>query len=90
VLVALNVILLAAGFALARAAGLGPAQARAIAIEGGVQNGTLGITVAGLLAAGAGLGAAAIPSAVYGVTMYFVTLPLVWAFRRAGRARTLA
>jgi len=85
-LVAMNLVLLGAGFWLARVAGLGRAEARAISIEAGVQNGTLGITVAGLIAVGGGLGAAAIPSAVYGITMYLVTLPIVWVFRRASMA----
>ena len=77
ILVALNVILLILGFGLARLIGLTSSESRAIAIEAGVQNGTLGIAVAGLIAGAGGLGAEALPSAVYGITMYVVTLPLI-------------
>ena len=53
----------------------------AVAIETGVQNVTRGITV-GTLIAGAttGLPPFSLPSGVYGITMYAVTLPFVfWA-----------
>ena len=56
-------------------------DAKAIAVELGVQNGTLGITVAGLLGA-AGLSAYALPAAVYGIVMYLVTLPSIAVMRR--------
>lgn len=90
ILVVLNLVLLAAGYGLARLVGLGPDSARAISIEGGVQNGTLGITVAGLLVALPGAEGAALPSAVYGVTMYLVTLPVVFGlFRRGAQPQLL-
>lgn len=81
-LVGINILLLAVGFGLARLFGLGSRQASTIAIEGGVQNATLGITVAGLLT-GTTMPDIALPSAVYGITMYLVTLPVVFlVFRR--------
>lgn len=83
VLIALNVLLLGVGLVISRAAGLNGAQSNAIAIEAGVQNSTLGITVAGLIAVGeAGLGPFALPSGVYGITMYLVTLPVIFLFLR--------
>ena len=81
ILVVFNVILLALGWYLARGLGLGGAQAATIAIEGGVQNGTLGITVASVIA-GTAMPDYALPSAVYGITMYLVTLPAIFLLMR--------
>eukprot|EP00752_Nemacystus_decipiens_P000789 g789.t1 len=82
-LVGLNLGLLAIGFALARLLALPRPEAVAIALETGVQNGTLGITVGSLIVeAAAGLPPFSLPSGVYGVTMYLVTLPIVFALRR--------
>lgn len=80
-LVALNIILLALGATLARLTGLTWAETKTIAIETGIQNGTLGITVGALIAgSGEGLSSFAMPSAVYGITMYLVTVPFIfWA-----------
>lgn len=84
VLVALNVIMLVIGFVLAKAAGLNHADSVAISLEAGVQNATLGITVGGLIAGVAeGIPALAMPSGVYGITMYFVTLPFIFLVRRS-------
>lgn len=84
-LVVLNVALLALGLALARLFSLGHAQASAIAIETGVQNATLGITVGSLLVEQAtALPPFSLPSGVYGITMYLVTIPFViWRRRKA-------
>lgn len=83
-LVALNVITLAVGFILAKVAGLNHADSVAISLEAGVQNATLGITVGGLIAGVAeGIPTLAMPSGVYGITMYFVTLPFIFLMRRA-------
>ncbi|MCL4104848.1 UNVERIFIED_CONTAM: hypothetical protein GTU68_018555 [Idotea baltica] len=83
ILISLNVILLALGFALSRIFILSRPQGKAISIEAGVQNSTLGITVAGLIAAeGSGLGPFALPSGVYGITMYLVTLPVIFLVLR--------
>ncbi len=47
-------------------------------MEAGVQNSTVGITLAALIAAQAtGFSPYALPAAVYGITMYLVTLPVV-------------
>ena len=83
VLIALNVITLVVGFGLAKIAGLNHADSVAISLEAGVQNATLGITVGGLIAGVAeGIPTLAMPSGVYGITMYFVTLPFIFLMRR--------
>ncbi len=80
---AMIVLLLALGYGLARLTGLGGAEARAISIETGVQNGALGVTVAGLAAGNVpGMDALLLPSAVYGVLMYIITVPLILFLRR--------
>lgn len=77
-LVTLNVALLAIGLALARIAGLGRAQGTAISIETGIQNATLGITIGSLIAEQAtSLPPFSLPSGVYGITMYLVSVPFV-------------
>ncbi|MFO7855992.1 MAG: bile acid:sodium symporter family protein [Paracoccaceae bacterium] len=82
-LVGLNVALLAGGLALGALAGLDRRGRVAVAMEAGVQNGTLGIAVGAMLAGGgAALPVFALPSAGYGITMYLVALPFVlWARR---------
>ncbi|MEM6727269.1 MAG: bile acid:sodium symporter family protein [Pseudomonadota bacterium] len=80
-LVVMNVILLALGMALARIGGLPREDGVAIAIETGVQNGTLGVTVGGLIS-GTTFGAYALASGVYGITMYLVTLPVIFLVLR--------
>lgn len=83
VLIALNVLSLGVGFFLAKIAGLNHADSVAISLEAGVQNATLGIAVGGLIAGVAeGIPALAMPSGVYGITMYFVTLPFILMMRR--------
>lgn len=81
VLVAINVVLLVLGVAVARGLGLSGGEGICISVEMGVQNATLGITVAGLVAQTAGLPEYALPSALYGITMYLVTIPGLFALR---------
>ncbi|MEO0485505.1 MAG: bile acid:sodium symporter family protein [Pseudomonadota bacterium] len=80
-LVVLNLALLALGIALARIGGLPREDGIAIAIETGVQNGTLGVTV-GTIVSGATFGTYALASGVYGITMYLVTLPVIFLVLR--------
>ncbi|MEM1375534.1 MAG: bile acid:sodium symporter [Pseudomonadota bacterium] len=80
-LVVMNLLLLAIGMGLARGAGLPREDGIAIAIETGVQNGTLGVTVGGLIS-GATFGSYALASGVYGITMYLVTLPVIFLVLR--------
>lgn len=78
-LIALNFILLMVGFAFAIFLRLDRENSIAIAIETGVQNSTLGITVGSLIVGGASaLPTFSLPSGVYGITMYFVALPFIW------------
>ncbi len=87
-LVTLNIILLLLGFFSARAVRLGPRDASTIAIESGIQNGTLGIAVGTLIAVGAtaNLPPTTVPAAVYGITMNAVSLPFVF-WRRSIHGR---
>lgn len=81
-LVVMNVVLLLLGVLAARLMGLTGGDGVAISVEMGVQNATLGITVAALISATPGLSEYAVPSGVYGITMYFVTLPGIFLLRR--------
>lgn len=83
-LIALNVALLILGGGFARMAGLDGMEVKTVAIETGIQNATLGITVGSLIAASSeSLSAYSLPSGVYGITMYLVTIPFVlWVARR--------
>ena len=81
-LLLLPVVLMALGWAVPRVLGLGRAVARTVSVEAGIQNGTLGIAVAGLLTEGAGFGPLSLPAALYGVTMYLVALPALALLRR--------
>lgn len=83
-LVVLNVALLGFGYALAKLAKLDRGQSIAIAIETGVQNSTLGITVGSLITEVAtGLPPFSLPSGVYGITMYIIAVPFI-LWLRAG------
>jgi len=77
-LISLNVALLAIGLGLARAAKLSWNESKTISIETGIQNSTLGITLAALITGTeSGFSPLALPSAVYGITMYAVALPFI-------------
>lgn len=85
VAVLLNVVMLAAGIATAKAVRLDRNDATTISIESGVQNGTLAIAV-GSIIAGAGtqvLPPETVPAVVYSITMYLVCIPFV-LWRRRG------
>lgn len=71
ILIGLNVILLFLGQITARLAKLSQNDSVAIALEIGIQNATLGITVGVLIAAGSqAIPDYALPSAIYALTMY--------------------
>ena len=79
-------ILLVTGWVIASAIGLKHRDRAAIAMETGIQNSTLGITLAGLLYSGAGaLPAIALPSAMYGIVMYIGAVPAILLLRAAVR-----
>lgn len=79
-LISLNVAMLLMGLGLARAAKLSWNESKTISIETGIQNSTLGITLAALITGTeSGFSPLALPSAVYGITMYVVAVPfLIW------------
>lgn len=83
-LISLNIALLFIGLGLARISNLSWNECKTISIETGIQNSTLGITLAALITnTESGFSPLALPSAVYGITMYAVVLPfLVWFRRR--------
>ena len=69
--------------ALGRLFGLDGQEVKTVAIEIGIQNATLGITVGSLIAGTEGLTPYSLPSGVYGITMYLVTIPFVlWVRNR--------
>lgn len=81
----LNVIMLSLGFLSSSLIKLDAKDATTISIESGVQNGTLGISVGALIALNAteALPPTTVPSALYGITMYFVSIPFVlWRRKR--------
>lgn len=80
-LIGLNVALLLVGYLLTRLLGLSGGDGMCIAVEMGVQNAALGITVAGLVAQSAGISEFAVPAAVYGITMYIVSIPGIFVLR---------
>ena len=59
-------------------------QSVTVAIESGIQNGTVGITIGNIIInPETGLSILSIPSGVYGVLMYFICLPFVfWYIKR--------
>jgi len=61
--------------------GLGDKRAITVAIESGIQNATVGITVGNLILDNeTGLSLLSLPSGVYGILMYLVCLPFVFWF----------
>jgi len=83
-LILLNIAMLSLGLATSRLMKLKPADATTVSIESGVQNGTLGIAVGSLIAIGVTdtLPPTTVPSAVYSIIMYFITVPFVIWRRR--------
>ena len=72
--------MMAIAWLLARTFATGPTQRTAIAIECGLQNGTLAIAVAVLLFGG---GPAVIPAATYSLIMFATALIYIAILRRA-------
>ena len=62
-------------------------QSITVAIESGIQNGTVGITVGNLIINPvSGLSILSIPSGVYSILMYFICLPFVfWYIKRQSK-----
>lgn len=77
--IALNIGTLLLGYFSARFLGLGKKQSTTISIESGIQNGTLGITIAATLLVNSQM---AIPSAVYGILMFGTSAILIFMGNR--------
>ena len=72
-------LMLLIGYCSATLFGLNKEKSITIAIESGIQNATVGITIGNLiLNQGAGLSILSLPSGVYGILMYLVCLPFVF------------
>lgn len=80
-LIGMNALLLILGVLIARGIGLSGGDGLCISVEMGVQNAALGITVAGLVAKTGGIPEFAVPAALYGITMYVVTIPGMFVLR---------
>lgn len=77
-LLSMIVLLMLAGLGVASLAGLTWKERKTISIEVGIQNGTLGVTLAPLIVGVSnGIPEIGLPSAVYGILMYVVALPFV-------------
>ena len=79
VTIVLNVVMMALAYLLARLFASGPRQRVAIAIECGVQNGTLAIAVATFLFGG---GLVTVPAATYSILMFGTALIFIAVLRR--------
>lgn len=85
-LAALNIITMIGGLIIAGLLGLTWAERKTISIEVGIQNGTLGITLAPIIAGvSGGIPTIGLPSAVYGVVMYLTAIPFVLWLRSRNR-----
>jgi len=86
-LVLLNITMLSLGLITSRLVKLDPVDATTISIEAGVQNGTLGIAIGAIIALNATetLPPVTVPSAVYSIIMYFISVPFVLWRRRLGK-----
>lgn len=83
----LNIALILLGLLLAMLFRLSRAEATTISLETGVHNATLGITVGSLIAEqAAGLPPFSLPSGVYGILMYIISVPYALWRRRVATA----
>lgn len=77
-LLTMLVLMMLAGLGVASLAGLTWKERKTVSIEVGIQNGTLGVTLAPLIVgASSSIPEIGLPSAVYGILMYVVALPFV-------------
>jgi BASS family bile acid:Na+ symporter len=82
-LLALVAILTAIGFVIPRLFGLSLKECKTVSVETGIQNGTLGIAIAAIIVgASEGFGPYSLPSAVYGIVMYVILVPVLFIYRR--------
>lgn len=80
-IVSLIIVMLLLGYGSAHLFKMNEAQSVSVAIATGIQNATVGITVGNLiLPESVGLSVYSLPSAVYGILMYLVVLPIVFGY----------
>jgi len=82
VALALNIATLVIGFFSSRLLGLSKKQSRTVSIEAGIQNGTLGITIAATLIGNSQM---TIPSAIYGILMFGTAGILIFLGNRGNK-----
>ena len=85
-IIVLMIIMLFIGYKSAQWFSMGEKRAVTVAIESGIQNATVGITIGNMiLNPETGLSLLSLPSGVYGILMYLVCLPFVfWFIRKNG------
>ena len=82
-IITLIIIMLLIGYNSAKWFNLNKSKAITIAIESGIQNATVGITIGNIvLNQGTGISILSLPSGVYGILMYMVCLPFIFLFLR--------
>ena len=83
-IILLIILMLFIGYKSAKLFGISKEKSITIAIESGIQNATVGITIGNLiLSQESGLSIFSLPSGVYGILMYLVCLPFVfWILKR--------
>ena len=86
-IITLIIVMMLLGYYSSHLFKMNEAQSVSVAVATGVQNATVGITVGNLIIAGEGLSVLALPSAVYGILMYIVVLPIVFAYVKWIRAK---
>ncbi len=85
-IVALIIIMLFIGYNSAQYFKMNAKRAVTVAIESGIQNATVGITIGNIIMnQEAGLSPLSLPSGVYGILMYLVCLPFVFLYLRRKR-----
>ena len=85
-IILLIVAMLIIGYSTSNWVKMSKKQSLTVAIESGIQNGTVGITIGNLiLNPETGLSILSIPSGVYGILMYFVCLPFVFWYIQKGK-----
>ena len=85
-LAVLSIATMIAGLTIAGIFGLSWAEQKTVAVEVGLQNGTLGITLAPIIAGVAtGIPEIGLPSAIYSVIMYLTGIPIVLWLRSRRR-----
>ena len=85
-IIVLMIIMLFIGYKSAQWFSMGEKRAVTVAIESGIQNATVGITIGNMiLNSETGLSLLSLPSGVYGILMYLVCLPFVLWFIRQRR-----